>query len=281
MGVAMNLCQDVNKQIDLPNKVNIEIDSKFDVIKSNPIKITEENNKRQSDFTSSNFIGNHFKKDISTTNITIKYNNIDPPQNIKPTSPKKIHKKSLKGKNKINIAIIGSTEVGKSTFAIKLTENKFEQYYVPSIDIEKTVKAISLNKHNYILNFIVGIGGDYDLLKYGNDFTECDFFLLFYDVSKEASFNEITQNFDKLQNFLGFYETSGKKINNYCLVGNKCDSESVVKFDDEKIKNFIEKYKIKHYEISCKTPKNISNVINDLLEIFDKFAFPVKSKKKK
>ena len=288
MGIAMGLCQDAKNQISNPSKVNVEIDHKYDVIKSNQIKLTEDN-KKQSNITTSNFIMNHLKKDTTTTNtntntntnITINNNSIEPLQKIKSKSPKKIHKKNLKGKNIINIGIIGGVEVGKSTFAIKLTENKFEQYYVPSIDIEKKTRAITLNKHNYILNFIVALGGEYDLLKYGKDFIECDFFLLFYDVSNEASFNEIVQNFNKLQNFLGFYEVSGNKIQNFCLIGNKCDLEAVTKFDSEKIKNFIDMYKIKHYEISCKTPKNINNVMSEIVEVFDKCAFPIKPKKKK
>ena len=95
---------------------------------------------------------------------------------------KKINKKNLKGKNIIKIALLGAREVGKSTFAIKFTENKFEQYYVPSIDIERKNKTISMNKHNYNLKFIVGLGGDYDLSKYDKYFSECDFFLLFYEA---------------------------------------------------------------------------------------------------
>ena len=283
MGISVGLCrmcQNVEKEVNNPIKINIEIEQKYDVIKSNPIKASEYR-KRQSANTASNFLSNHFQKDNTNSNISILNNIIETSQKIRPKSLKKINKKELKGKNKINIAIIGSVEVGKSTFAIKLSDNKFEQYYVPSIDIEKKIKAISLNKHNYILNFIVAIGGEYDLLKYGKTFFECDFFLLFYDVSNENSFNEITRNFNKLQDFLGFYEISGNKIKNFCLVGNKFDSESVIKFDSEKIKNFIAVNKVKHYEISCKTPKNISNVINDLVEIFDKCAFPSKSKKKK
>ena len=194
-------------------------------------------------------------------------------------NPKKINKKNLKGKNIITIALLGANEVGKSTFAIKFTENKFEQYYVPSIDIERKNKTISMNKHNYNLNFIVGLGGDYDLSKYEKYFSECDFFLLFYDVSVESSFNELEKNINKLLKFFGYYDFSGNKTQNFSLVGNKCDSDTTPKFNTDKIKNFVDKYKIKQYEISVKTAKNINFLITSLVEIFDKCAYPIKHRK--
>ena len=192
---------------------------------------------------------------------------------------KKINKKNLKGKNIIKIALLGAREVGKSTFAIKFTENKFEQYYVPSIDIEKKNKTISMNKHNYNLKFFVALGAEYDLSKYDKEFLECDFFLLFYGVSIESSFNELENNINKLLKYFGYYEFSGTKTPNFSLVGNKCDSDTIRKFNSDKINNFVEKYKIKNFEISVKTAKNINNLITSLVEIFDKCAYPIKHRK--
>ena len=65
----------------------------------------------------------------------------------------------------------------------------------------------------------------------------------------------------------------------FFLVGNKCDSDTIRKFNSDKINNLVEKYKIKNFEISVKTAKNINNLITSLVEIFDKCAYPIKHRK--
>ena len=42
-------------------------------------------------------------------------------------------KKKIKGKNNINIAVLGCNDVGKSSFCIRFVENKYEDFYIPSI----------------------------------------------------------------------------------------------------------------------------------------------------
>ena len=273
-------------------KNNINSTDSIEIVNSNLKKQnqTQESNINIHTITNNNNINKNNNEGVNTTNETnIKSNGSShhhhhkskkqsSPRHSKDT-PKKINKKNLKGKNIITIALLGGNEVGKSTFAIKFTENKFEQYYVPSIDIERKNKTISMNKHNYNLKFIVGLGGDYDLSKYDKYFSECDFFLLFYDVSIESSFNELEKNINKLLKFFGYYEFSGVKTQNFSLVGNKCDSDTTPKFNTDKIKNFVDKYKIKQYEISVKTAKNINFLITSLVEIFDKCAYPTKHRK--
>ena len=75
--------------------------------------------------------------------------------NEKPKKISKEKKKKIKGRNNINIVILGYNEVGKSSFCIRFVENKFEDFYIPSIGVENYSKIIAYNERNYKLNFSV------------------------------------------------------------------------------------------------------------------------------
>jgi len=98
--------------------------------------------------------------------------------NEKPKTIAKDMKKKIKGRNNINIVILGYNEVGKSAFCIRFVENKFEDFYIPSIGIEKFVKMTAYNSRNYKINFAVICGSD-KLNKWINLIEEADFFFFF------------------------------------------------------------------------------------------------------
>ena len=57
------------------------------------------------------------------------------------------------------------------------------------------------------------------------------------------------------------------------MIGNKCDLEGERKVGLEIINKCIEKFKIKHFDISVRTAKNMNNLIQFFVGIFDKIAF--------
>ena len=187
--------------------------------------------------------------------------------------PKKIprdKRKKIKGRNSINIIIIGYNEVGKSSFCIRFVENKFEDFYIPSIGVENYSKIIAYNDRNYKLNFSV-IWGEAKIKKQEKLLDEADFFLLIYDITKVKSFNKINIYLKQLKKFLLLYDKEGKSPN-FCLAGNKSDLEGERKVQIENINKCIEKYGIKHFDISVKTAKNINSLIQFFVSIFDKIA---------
>ena len=90
------------------------------------------------------------------------------------TIPKE-KKKKIKGRNNINIIIIGYNEVGKSSFCLRFVENKFEDFYIPSICNENFYKMMGFNEHNYKINFSVILGGT-KIQKQDNLLSSADFF---------------------------------------------------------------------------------------------------------
>ncbi len=183
-------------------------------------------------------------------------------------------KKKIKGRNIINIIVIGYNEVGKSSFCIKLVDNKFEGFYIPSICEENFSKMMAYNDHNYKVNFHVTLGGT-KIQKQENIFNNADFFLLIYDITKIRSFNQINVYLNQIRKLLFFYDKEGKSPN-FCLAGNKSDLEGERKIGVDFINKCIEKNNIKHFDISIKTGKNINNIIQSFIQIFDKVAFSSK-----
>ena len=84
-------------------------------------------------------------------------------------------KSKMKESNKISIVIIGQKEVGKSSFCIRFVENRFEDFYIPSIGVEKFAKMTAYNSRNFKINFSVICGSD-KLKKWINLIEEADFF---------------------------------------------------------------------------------------------------------
>ena len=190
--------------------------------------------------------------------------------NEKPKTIPKEKKKKIKGRNNINIVILGYNEVGKSAFCIRFVENKYEDFYIPSIGIENYSKIIAFNERNYKLNFSV-IWGDINSQKQENILSSSDFFFLIYDITKIRSFNQINIYLKQLKKYLFLYDKEGKSPN-FCLIGNKCDLERDRKVELEIVNKCVEKYGIKHFDISVMTAKNMNNLIQFFVSIFDKIA---------
>ena len=127
------------------------------------------------------------------------------------------------------------------------------------------------NEHNYKINFSVILAST-KIQKQDILLNNADFFLLIYDITKIRSFNLINLYLKQLKKYLYFYDKEGKSPN-FCVVGNKSDLEGERKVSIEIVDKCIQKYNIKHFNISIKTGKNINNIIQSFIQIFDKVAF--------
>ena len=181
-------------------------------------------------------------------------------------------KSKFKDSNKINIVIIGQKEVGKSSFCIRFVENRFEDFYIPSIGVEKFAKMTAYNSRNFKINFSVICGSD-KLKKWINLIEEADFFFFFYDITKIRSFNYLNLYLKQLKNYL-FLCDKEEKTPNFCIIGNKYDIEGEKKISNDIINKMIKNNGIKYFDISVKSLKNINNLIQFFVKTYDKLAFP-------
>jgi GTPase involved in cell partitioning and DNA repair len=96
------------------------------------------------------------------------------------------------------------------------------------------------------------------------------FFLVFYDVTNTSTFNEAQKLYNKELKFKHMHYNY--EVSNIFFVGNKVD-EIPRQVTLEMSEEFCEKNKIKLFEISVKTHKNINQMINFIVHIFDLVAF--------
>jgi Ras-related protein Rab-8A len=176
---------------------------------------------------------------------------------------------SIKNQTTINIIILGATKVGKSAFLIKITENTFEKLYIPTIYIENQRKMISYNLKQYTLNFTVTATGDYKE-DYTYVYNGMHFFLVFYDITKLSSFTEAVKLYYK--ELKSKHMHYNYEVSNVFFVGNKVD-EQPREVNVELCEEYCEKNKIKSFEISVKTHKNITQMLNFITHTFDLVAF--------
>lgn len=175
----------------------------------------------------------------------------------------------LKGKNVINIVLIGEKQTGKSCFLIKLIENRFENLYIPTVYIETISKVMTYNNKRYVLNFDVTPGEQEYQQDYSSLYGKSHFIFLFYDVTNLGSFNRAKKFVKKeLKNQVIMYS---HKFSNIFIIGNKIDSSPFIESSSQ-IKSYCEKHKLEFFEISVKTNAGIGYMMNKLLAIFDNIS---------
>ena len=172
----------------------------------------------------------------------------------------------LKGKKDINIVLIGEKQSGKSCFVIKLSENRFESLYIPTVFIENTSKIMTYNNKKYILNFDVTPGDQEYQQEYSDLYSKAHFIFLFYDVTNFGSFKRAKKFVKKeLKNKLLMYPNN---CSNIFIIGNKIDITPFTESSSE-IKSYCEKHSLQFFEISVKTNSGIGYMMNKVLAIFD------------
>ena len=142
--------------------------------------------------------------------------------------------------------------------------------YIFQIGLEIKKKVVSYNTHQYQLNFIVTSGNDYKE-EYENYYIDADFFLAFYDITNEKSF-EILKTLIQNEIYKFYFEyTDGTP--NILLVGNKIDLESEREVKKEEVEKYCKESKLNNFEISIKSNKNINLMMNIILKAFDQISY--------
>ena len=150
------------------------------------------------------------------------------------------------------ILIYGEKEVGKTSFVMKICKHKFESFYIPSFNDERTEKMLCLQPYSkrFKLEFIVT--NDTDVIK------NADCYFIFYDVTCLHSLN-----FAK--NLIENKILNQKKP--IFLIGNKIDLKMNVELD--LLNYYVSIYNLKLFNISIKESNGISSLLEKLGEVLD------------
>ena len=161
----------------------------------------------------------------------------------------------------IRLIILGNSEVGKTSFIIKYTENKFSPENLSTLGVDIKLKEIKLKNGKYFLLKIFDTAGEERYKSVSVNFIKkADGIILMYDITDKSSFEAIS-------NWIGTIKDNTSENVSKILVGNKCDlSDNIREVNEEEGQNKANEYKIPFFETSCKDGINVNEVFEKIVE---------------
>ena len=165
---------------------------------------------------------------------------------------------------RINIMTLGNTEVGKSCFILRFTDNIFQEIYLATVGIDFKIKTETINNKQYKL-FLYDTTGQEKYKSIAlNIIKNAQGIILMYDITDRKSFESIPDWIKSVKDAKG---------SNFpmILLGNKLDKEDVRVIKEKEGKELADEYIIKFFETSNKTGTNIQEagmaLVNEILKI--------------
>ena len=163
----------------------------------------------------------------------------------------------------LNIIALGNSNVGKTSFIVRYTENYFRDFYLSTVGIDYKTKIITLpNKNKYKVDFYDTAGQERYKSIAVNVIKNADGIILMYDITQQNTFESISNWMENI------FSQKGKDFP-VVLIGNKCDLEERVVSKDEG-EEMAKKYGLSFFESSNKTGENIEEagmeLINKIIE---------------
>ena len=160
------------------------------------------------------------------------------------------------------ILLLGNQEVGKTSFIIRFTEDKFNESLLSTIGVDIKNKEIKRKDKNILLKIFDTAGEEKFRSISKNYFASADGILLLYDISNLDSFKSIKEWIENVKENVNLSDIG------LIIVGNKCDlpeEEKVV--NNLMVKDLEKNLNVKIIEASAKS--NI-NVTESFMLIVDK-----------
>ena len=165
---------------------------------------------------------------------------------------------------RINIMTLGNTEVGKSCFILRFTDNIFQEIYLATVGIDFKIKTETINNKQYKL-FLYDTTGQEKYKSIAlNIIKNAQGIILMYDITDRKSFESIPDWIKSVKDAKG---------SNFpmILLGNKLDKEDVRVIKEKEGKELADEYNIKFFETSNKTGTNIQEagmaLVDEILKI--------------
>ena len=158
------------------------------------------------------------------------------------------------------ILMLGDSEVGKSCFLMRYSDNVFVENYITTIGLDYKLKSIKLDSGKVIKVQLWDTAGQDKYRTIAKNYYKGSHgILLLYDVTKLSSFENIREWIQDIRQ-----EVSEKAI--IFLIGNKIDLEEKRKITKEKGEELAEEYKIPFFEASAKSGENVDEVFKALYQ---------------
>ena len=165
---------------------------------------------------------------------------------------------------RINIMTLGNSEVGKTCYILKYTENFFQELYLTTVGIDFKIKTETINNKQYKL-FLYDTTGQEKYKSIAlNIIRNAQGIILMYDITNKKSFESIPEWIKSIR------DSKGENFP-MILLGNKLDKEDIRVISEKEGKELADEYGIKFFETSNKTGVNIQEsgmaLVNEILKI--------------
>ncbi len=158
----------------------------------------------------------------------------------------------------IKILLLGDSEVGKSCFLMRYSDNVFVENYITTIGLDYKLKIVKLDSGKTIKVQLWDTAGQDKYRTIAKNYYKGSHgILLLYDITKITSFENIREWIRDIKE-----EVSEKAI--IFLIGNKIDLTDNRKISKEKGEELAEEYKIPFFEVSAKSGENVDEVYKAL-----------------
>ena len=158
------------------------------------------------------------------------------------------------------ILMLGDSEVGKSCFLMRYSDNVFVENYITTIGLDYKLKTIKLDSGKVIKVQLWDTAGQDKYRTIAKNYYKGSHgILLLYDITKMSSFENIREWIQDIRQ-----EVSPKSI--IFLIGNKIDLTDQRKISKEQGEELAEEFKIPFFEASAKSGENVDEVFKALYE---------------
>ena len=155
-----------------------------------------------------------------------------------------------KNEETIKIIILGDSKVGKTSFIIRFTKNKFDETYLATIGIDYIYRIINIENKQYKLMYYDTAGEEKYKSIPKNYIKNMQGIILMYDITNKLSFDSIIDWISDVK------EIKGENFP-MILVGNKIDLNESREVTEEMGYELAEKNQIEFFETSNKDGTNI------------------------
>ena len=160
----------------------------------------------------------------------------------------------------INIIALGNSTVGKTSYLIRNTKNKFEMH-LSTIGFNMLIKKIELRDGKKVSIKFFDTSGQERYHSLASSFIKkADGIILMYDITNRESFDKISKWWEDILN-------NKDKDFPVILVGNKSDLENERKVQREEGENIAKEFNFIFYEVSNKDGTNVKESSRELISM--------------
>jgi len=191
---------------------------------------------------------------------------------VKINEPMKIGKESLISKyaqSTMNLLLLGSSSVGKSSFVQKIFKNQFQEDMLSTLGIDIVKSIVEVCGSVMKLELWDTVGQERLKSLPAKYYSKGDGFFLLFDVNDKKTFEDISGWIKDIRkeranaNEENFEKKTEDEV--LVLIGNKIDKIGQRQVSREEAIALANKYNLSYYETSCKQGINLYEILCDIL----------------